>query len=342
MEPQEEVQPNLSKVILWLVVIALVIVAALWISWGRQGGESEAIKIGVIAPQTGSFAIFGERIRNGIELARSDLGVEGQVSVIYEDACQPKDAVSAAKKLIQVDNVAWIGGSFCLVGFVPVIPIAEEGGVLAFNTAANPDATLGHPYVFSTNKSIKADAKVLAEFARKLGAKTAASLFYVTPLGEDYGKYFKLYFEELGGKVVSSERVQLDATDFRTELTKIKSAHPDLIFVVHLAKPLGTFLKQARELGLTSTILSHSEAEDPNVLEVAGKAGRGYVYEAQAGFGATQRTFGALGGLRTAYGTPIWDPELKWTDPSGKERMGGFRQPRIPGARGRLRGQTVT
>jgi len=272
-----QTQSTLGRSILWLVVLALVIAGVFAI--GKQTGESEMIKIGVIAPLTGSFAVFGERIRNGIELARADLGVEDVVTVIYEDACQPKDAVSAVQKLIRVDKIAWLAGSFCLVGFVPIIPIVEENQKIAFNTAANPDATLGHQYIFSTNKSIRADAEVLAQFARdRLGAKTAASLFYVTPLGEDYGKYFNQYFEEFGGKIVSSERVQLTATDFRTELAKIKSANPDIIFVVHLAKPLGIFIKQARELGLTSGLLSHSEAEDPSVLEVAGDAAEGFVF----------------------------------------------------------------
>ena len=50
-----------------------------------------------------------------------------------------------------------------------------------------------------------------------------------------------------------------------------------MLFVVHLAKPLGTLLKQARELGLESQILSHSEAEDPNVLQIAGEAAEGFV-----------------------------------------------------------------
>ena len=261
---------------LWLIVLVAIIAGGFALN-RKQQAEAETIKIGVVAPLSGSFAIFGERIRNGIELARSNLGVEDEVTVLYEDACQAKDAVSAAQKLIQFDGVAWIVGSFCLVGFVPIIPIVEANAVIAWNTAANPEATLNHKYVFSTNKSIRADAEVLAQFARnELGAETAATLFYVTPLGEDYGKYFAQFFEALGGKIVSSERVQLDTTDFRTELTKTKNQNSDLIFVVHLAKPLGTFLKQARELGLTSRILSHSEAEDPNVLEVAGRAAEGF------------------------------------------------------------------
>mgnify|MGYP001578515836 CR=1 FL=1 len=132
--------------------------------------------------------------------------------------------------------------------------------------------------IFSTNKSIRSDAEKLAIYASsELGAKTAATIYYVTPLGLDYGKYFKQYFEGLGGKVLSDEQVDLNATDFRTELAKIKSLKPDVIFVVHLAKSLGVFIKQARELGIKSTLLSRSEAEDPNVLQAAGNVAEGFI-----------------------------------------------------------------
>src|SRR3989344_5839970 len=106
------------------------------------------VKIGVIAPLTGNFSIFGERIRNAMELALEDISIGKEVKIIYEDACSPKEAVSAAKKLIEVDKVSWLGGSFCLVGFVPIITLTEENKMIAFNTAPNPDSILNHPYVF--------------------------------------------------------------------------------------------------------------------------------------------------------------------------------------------------
>ena len=264
----------------WIgAVIVLLLLTGGWYVFSQpKVAKGEVIKVGVIAPLTGNFAIFGERIRNAMELAKEDLGDDASnIEVIYEDACQPQQAISAVQKLIQVDDVSWFAGSFCLVGLVPAIPIIEDHGLFIFNTAANPDSALNHEGVFSTNKVIKADAEQLALFAReKLKAQTAASLYYVTPLGEDYGKYFKKYFEEAGGQVVLDQKVQLDQSDFRTELAKIKILNPDVIFVVHLGQPLGVFIKQARELGITSKILSHSEAEDPNVLVAAGAAAEGF------------------------------------------------------------------
>ncbi|MFA5953994.1 MAG: ABC transporter substrate-binding protein [Patescibacteria group bacterium] len=258
-------------------LIILITLAGVSRYYANSNDGVERIKVGVLAPLSGNYAIFGERIQNAVNLAKDDLGSSASnIDIIYEDACQGQQAISAAQKLIQIDKISWFAGSFCLVGLVPIIPIVEENGLFIFNIAANPDAVLNQPSVLSTNKSIRQESNEIADFAyNKLGARSTAIVYYTTPLGEDYGKYFKKFFTDLGGTVISDQKVQLEQTDFRSELTKIKALHPDLTFVVHLSNPLGLFLKQAHELGVTSKLLSHSEAEDPNMLEAAGRAAEG-------------------------------------------------------------------
>src|SRR6185503_3945742 len=107
----------MKKVILALVAVALI---GFVLVKNSQESNTETIKVGVITPLTGNFAIFGERMRNAMEMAKEDLGAPAaNIQLIYEDACQPAQAVSAAQKLIQADKVSWIAGSFCLVGLVP-------------------------------------------------------------------------------------------------------------------------------------------------------------------------------------------------------------------------------
>jgi len=116
------------------------------------------------------------------------------------------------------------------------------------------------------------------EFAsQKLKAKTAAIVYYNTQLGADYEKHLKSNLESLGGKVVFSGVTEVERTDFKTELAEIKSKNPDVIFLIQLANPLGLFLKQAREMGITSTIISQSTAEDPKVIQAAQGASEGLI-----------------------------------------------------------------
>ncbi len=243
-----------------------------------NGPTKEGLRVGVLVPPSGNFAVLGERVRNGFELAKADLASHGTfVEVIYEDACQPKEALSAITKLIESDRITLLGGSFCVAGFVPVIDVLEKHQVIGVNLAPNPDSVLGHDYVVSTNTSIKLKANELGAFAADtLRAKTAAILYYNTPLGEDYRKHFSAAFEERGGEIVLEQVTLIDASDFRTELTKIKQKNPDVIFVVQLARPLGNLLKQANELGIESRMLGNSQNEDPSVIEVAGVSAEGF------------------------------------------------------------------
>ncbi|MDD5068174.1 MAG: ABC transporter substrate-binding protein [Candidatus Pacebacteria bacterium] len=255
--------------------------------------KPESFRIGVIAPITGNFAALGEHIHNGFEMAKEDVLAQGKIKsfdILYEDACQPKEAVAAAQKFISTDKITILGGSFCVVGFVPVLPIMEEAKIVSFNIAPNPDSVLGHKYLVSTNSSIQLKAKQIAQFAHDtLGGKKASVIYYNTPLGADYNKYLSETFEKAGGKILSSEVTAVDATDFRTQLTKIKADKVDIIFVTELAAPLGNLLKQARELGIQAKIVGNSQNEDPNVLSTAGIAAEGFIISSDEPFPKTDK-----------------------------------------------------
>lgn len=282
-----------TKIIIGIIVILLVIWGLISVNKNNQVSTDEPIKIGVIAPLTGNFAVLGERMKNGFELAKEDILKSGKIEsidLVIEDACQPAQAVSAAHKLIEIDKVHILGGSFCVVGFVPVVPIFEQAKILTFNTAPNPDSVLNKKYVISTNSSIKEKSEQIAQYAyEKLNAKTAAVIYYNTPLGQDYNKYLSETFKKFGGNILSSEVTLVDATDFRTPLTKIKSMNADVIFVVQLANPLGNLLKQAKELGVKSVIVGNSQNEDPTILQTAGIAAEGFTISSDEPFPKTDK-----------------------------------------------------
>ena len=270
------------KKIIWIIIILLII----WGVVALVGDKNElrkdnAFRVGVIAPLTGNFGVLGERVKNGFEMAKADLiknEVIDDIDIIYEDVCQPKGAVSAVQKLINIDEIDILGGSFCVVGFVPSIPILEEAEIVYFNTAPNPDSVIGKKHLISTNSSIQEKGQQIAKFAYdKLNGRTASIIYYNTPLGVDYNKYLSETFEKSGGKILSSEITLVDATDFRTQLTKIKQLKPDILFVVQLANPLGNLLKQADELDVDSVIVGNSSNEDPSIISTAGLSAEGFV-----------------------------------------------------------------
>lgn len=262
-----------------ILVVAIIIVILLVVFGFKNNNKSDdVIKIGVLAPLTGDFAVFGEKIVRGFEMAKEDLDFESNVEIIYEDACFPEDAVSATRKLINVDGIDILGASFCLIGLIPSMPILEEKNVIAFNLAANPDEALNHGLVFSTNISIKEDAEKIADYMfNNLGLKTVSVINYQNSFGENYQRYFSEAFTGLGGEVLSVSETEVTETDFRTELAKIKNVNPDAIFAVEISKFMGIFIKQAKELSIGSQIVTYHEAEDQVVIDTAGLNAEGLI-----------------------------------------------------------------
>ncbi|TAK57541.1 hypothetical protein EPO17_01675 [Patescibacteria group bacterium] len=246
----------------------------------KNSTDDGAIKIGVAIPLTGNYGSIGEKIKNGLDLAKQDIESKNpgvSIKLVYEDACLPKDITSAVQKLINVDEVRVIN-QFCAIGLVPSIDITESKKVISVGVAANVSDLTSKKYYFSPNFSVKENATTIANFGTNtLKAKKAAFLYYNTQFGKDYRRYTGEQFVASGGEIVADEMVNLDITDFRTNLAKIKKAKPDIIFVTHLTGGLGTIIKQAKELGMKTPFVGNYQNEDSLVLNIAGSAAEGFI-----------------------------------------------------------------
>ncbi|VVB76203.1 Periplasmic binding protein [uncultured archaeon] len=263
-----------------LILLSIGIIVLLLLGCIAPAQTAKEYKIGALVPLTGNYATIGNNVKNGMDLAEKDIEANKGVSlsIIYEDVCLPKDTVSAFNKLEGLDKIDILGASFCIIGFVPVMPLAEEKKIISLSIAASPDMMLDKNYVFTLNKSIKSDAFDMASYAvRDLNAKTASVIFYNTQLGSDYNLHLSEDFASLGGKILSTHVTELDKADYRTEIAQIKNSGAEVVYIIQLANSLGLFLKQSKELGLSAIIISQSTAEDPSVISSAQGGAEGMI-----------------------------------------------------------------
>lgn len=245
------------------------------------------IRVAIVGPLTGDFASYGTEIQQGAQLAVDELNRSAggeHVTLIAEDACLPAATVSAANKLINVDHINAVVGGYCVVGMIPMVPKFEAAHVIAFHSSAVPSALLdAGEYIFSTNVSINNEVAQAAGYARQtLGVKTAAIMYVNTQWGEEYRNGFKKRFEELGGKIVSEIDLPIASADYRSELMRVKTAKPDLIFIAHVGPTIGNVLKQGRTLGISLPVIGPHEAAEPIVAATGGKAAEGLTVFAPA------------------------------------------------------------
>ncbi len=245
--------------------------------------SAQDITVGEYASLTGSEATFGINSDNGVQLAAEEInnagGVLGRkVKLIVEDdqskAGQPSSAV---KKLISSDKVVAVIGEIASSRSLEAGPICQEAKIpMVSPGSTNPTVTEKGDYIFRVCFIDPFQGTVMAKFALDtLKAKKVAILSDVT---SDYSKglsqYFTEYYKKHGGEIVIERSYSGGGSDkdFRAQLTAIRAAHPDAIFVPGYYTEAGLIGKQARTLGLKVPLLGGDGWDSPKLAEIAGNS----------------------------------------------------------------------
>jgi branched-chain amino acid transport system substrate-binding protein len=262
---------------------------------GCGGGESQTagqpatgpIRVGHFASLTGDTATFGQSTDRGIRMRVEELNAAGGVlgrplEVITEDdRSVTEEARTAAQKLIQRDEVVAILGEVASSRSLAAAPEAQRANVPMISPAStNPKVTEVGNYVFRTCFIDPFQGAVMARFAfEELGARKVAILF---DFKQDYSvglaEFFRKKFTELGGQIVADERYTSGDIEFRAQLTTIRAANPEAVFVPGYYTELGLIAKQARELGLDVPLLGGDGWDSAKTLEIGGQAVEGYYF----------------------------------------------------------------
>jgi branched-chain amino acid transport system substrate-binding protein len=273
----------------WLALLALVLACGPDTGAGDSGAEAgkEPIKVGHFASLTGDTATFGQSTDRGIRMAIEEINARGGVLgrplelISEDDRSITEEARSAAQKLLQRDQVVALLGEVASSRSLAAAPEAQRAKVPMISPAStNPKVTEVGNYVFRTCFIDPFQGAVMARFAQgELGAKRVAILF---DFKQDYSvglaEFFRNTFKELGGEIVADERYTSGDIEFRAQLTTIRAANPDAVFVPGYYTEVGLIAKQARELGLDVPLLGGDGWDSAKTLEIGGAAVEGYYF----------------------------------------------------------------
>jgi len=252
--------------------------------------SAKIIRIGGVACLTGAAATYGASTRNGTVLAFQEAndaggidigGTNYLISYIFEDdQGSPEAAANAFRKLIDQDEVSAILGSVMSSCTLAGAPIAQDSGVPVISpTSTAVQVTRTGDYIFRSCFLDPFQGAVVATFSTNdLKAKTAAVIF---DNANDYTKglaeAFRESFEQLGGTVVAYESFTEEATtvDFSAQLTNIKSANPDVIFLDAYYSAAALMAKQARALGITVPFVGADGWDSAEFTKLGGEAVEG-------------------------------------------------------------------
>ncbi|HOS29213.1 MAG TPA: ABC transporter substrate-binding protein [Treponemataceae bacterium] len=250
----------MKKAIKVLSVLALVLI----MFTGCAKKDADSIKIGGIFPLSGPVAVYGVEAKNGIELAIEEInaagGINGKKVVLIseDDEGNPEKTVNAFKKLTTKDKVTMIIGSLTSGCTAAITTLAQNQKVLLIAPAATMESiTDAGNFIFRACFIDPFQGTVGGKFsAETLKAKKAAVLYDVA---NDYsiGLYenFKKAFLASGGIMAAEESYTTNDMDFNAQITKIKNANPDVVYLPDYYATVALIAKQLRAQGVNASIV---------------------------------------------------------------------------------------
>jgi branched-chain amino acid transport system substrate-binding protein len=272
---------------IWIVTgFSLVVALAIVLIVTQTKKEPKEIRIGAILPLTGDVAMYGEVVKNAMDLAVVELNEEGGIKgknliITYEDSqAKPELATNAAKKLITLNNVPVIIGAMSSSEVLAIAPILNEKKVVLVSPAATShDITKEGGYIFRTIVSDIYDGTAMARFAYNEKNIRTAGVFFITEAGpQGVAEAFIDEFKKLGGEIVEIEECHRGDTDFRTQLAKIHAKKPNAIYFALYPRETELFVRQVREMGLIEMLLTHQLMDDPEILAKLGNAADNIIF----------------------------------------------------------------
>jgi branched-chain amino acid transport system substrate-binding protein len=271
----------------WVPAVSIVVGVLIGVlsiaTCGPKKESAHAVRIGANMALSGPVSFWAESVLQGLQLATEDFNKANPatpVTIIAEDnQGDPKNAISAMRKLCTVDHVAAVVS--VLTPFSkPLRPLAEELKTPLLGTVvASLNFGKENEWSFRDYPTPDQLGTLIAEHGYKaMRLRRVVSLVVDDEYGKDSQTLFKEKFVSLGGQVVASDTVTQKDTDVRAQVSKLLAAKPDAVFLVIRENTLGIAVRQLRELGFKGQILGINAFDSPVVWNTCGPAGEGVVF----------------------------------------------------------------
>jgi len=264
------------------ILLSLGLIATFLFSFACQpttGGDK--VRIGVFMSLTGSTANFGISSVNGIKMAADEVNKAGGINgkqielLVEDDRSDASEAATIVTKFVTQDQVHAVLGEVASSRSIAAAPIAQNAKIpMLTPSSTNPEVTRKGDFIFRSCFIDPVQGAAIGQFAAKgLNAKRAAIMVdrkndYSTGLATNITETFT----KLGGQIVATTSYQEGDQDFNAQLTSIKGANPEVIFVPGYYNDVGLIAKQARDRGITVPLLGGDGWDSAQLYAIGGTA----------------------------------------------------------------------
>jgi len=285
------------------------------------------IKIGAVSCISGPLSTFGVSSIRGARMAIEELNAKGGVLgqsielVVDDNGSKAGETARIARKFLSQDHVVAILGDLTSSSTMEAAPLAQEAHVpLLTPSATAMSVTKVGDYVFRSCFTDPFTGRIMARFAfDHLHARRAVVL---TDVKQDYSigvsAELSSYYRQQGGQVLQEYSFSSGDTDFRAQLSSLKSLRPDVVFVPAYYTEAALILREARQLGIKAEFVGGEGWDSPSLISVAGKSADGSYYTDHFSPDDPNRLVQSfVQAYRTKYGTAPDALSALWYDGAG-------------------------
>lgn len=239
--------------------------------------DANEILVGEYGSLTGNDATFGLSTNKGVRMAFDEVNAAGGVKgkkiklITLDDQGKNEEAASVVTRLVTQDKVVAVIGEVASSRSLAAAPIAQKFNIPMISpSSTNPKVTEVGNYIFRVCFIDPFQGTVMAKFATETLKAKKVAIF--RDIKSDYSiglsDFFIEKFKELGGTIVSDVSYQGGDIDFKAQLTQIRSANPDAIFIPGYYTEVGLIAKQARQLGIKAPFMGGDGWDSSKLYEI--------------------------------------------------------------------------
>jgi branched-chain amino acid transport system substrate-binding protein len=262
----------------------LLLAAAVSAAIALPAMADDTLKLGLVAAMSGQSAKSGEAIVRGLSIAVDEINAKGGLLgkkvelVVRDDESNPAKGVVAARELVQREKVAALFGGLDTPVSMAIVPFANQSKVpfMGVWAAGTPITRNGAPenYVFRVSAVDALVDKALVAYAvKKYDAKKPGMILINNPWGESNEAGLKAALAEKNMPYAAIEKFQDADVDVVPQLTRLKEAGADVLFMVANVAPSSQVVKSLDRMGWDVPIVSHWGPAGGRFSELAGPSG---------------------------------------------------------------------
>ena len=243
----------------------------------------DTIKIGLAGPVTGPVAQYGDMQFIGAKAAIEQINMAGGINgkklegVVYDDACDPKQAVAVANKIVN-DGIQYVVGHLCSSSTQPASDIYEDEGILMITAAStSPDITTrGYSLIFRTIGLDSMQGPTAARYILgSIKPERVAVIHDKQQYGEGLATSVRDELKKAGTNVALFEGVTAGDKDFSALIAKLQKENIDFVYYGGYHPELGLILRQSAEKGLKAKFMGPEGVGNKDISAIAGAASEG-------------------------------------------------------------------